>query len=95
VFRIGFLLVMLLAVSLGVITGSLNPQIVKVDLLWFQLDWPLGLTLICVLIFGALLGVVLVCLFSVWPLKLRLRKAERQLQLKPPFESSLTETENV
>jgi uncharacterized membrane protein YciS (DUF1049 family) len=69
---------MVLAITLGVVIGTLNPQIVNVDLLWFQLAWPLGLTLICVLILGALLGSLLIGLFSVWPMKLRLRKAEKQ-----------------
>ena len=94
-FRIGFVLVMLLAITLGVVTGSLNPQIVNVDLLWFQLAWPLGLTLICVLVFGALLGLLITCLFSVWPLKMRLRKAEKNLSLKQPVEPGMTDMDNA
>jgi uncharacterized integral membrane protein len=86
---------MLLAISLGVVTGSLNPQIVNVDLLWFRLAWPLGLTLICVLVFGALLGLLLSCLFSVWPMKIRLRKAEKQLSLKLPLEPGMTDMDNA
>jgi uncharacterized membrane protein YciS (DUF1049 family) len=79
VYRIGFILVMVLAVSLGVVIGALNPQIVSVDLLWFNLAWPLGLTLICVLLAGVMLGLVLTGLFSVWPLKVQLRKARKEL----------------
>lgn len=86
---------MLLAITLGIVTGSLNPQIVNVDLLWFQLAWPLGLTLICVLVFGTLLGLLLTCLFSVWPTKMRLRKAEKQLSLRPPPEPGLTDMDNA
>ena len=78
-YRIGFAFIMVLAITLGVVIGTLNPEIVNVDLLWFQLAWPLGLTLICVLILGALIGLMLLGLFTVWPMKLRLRKAEKQL----------------
>lgn len=78
-YRIGFIFVVVLAITLGVVVGTLNPEIVNVDLLWFQLAWPLGLTLICVLILGASIGLMLIGLFTVWPMKLRLRKVEKQL----------------
>lgn len=78
-YRIGFIFVVVLAITLGVVIGALNPEIVNVDLLWFQLAWPLGLTLICVLILGALIGLGLIGLFTLWPMKLRLRKVEKQL----------------
>jgi uncharacterized membrane protein YciS (DUF1049 family) len=68
---------MVLAITLGVVIGTLNPLLVTVDLLWFQVDWPLGLVLICILILGVLLGLALCWLFTVWPLKLRLRKADK------------------
>ncbi len=67
---------MVLAIAAGVVAGVLNPQIVNVDLLWVQLSWPLGLTLICVLVLGVLLGLLLISVFIVWPLQIRLRKAE-------------------
>ncbi len=70
---------MVLAITLGVVIGSLNSQIVNVDFLWFQLVWPLGLTLICVLMLGILIGFLLIGLFALWPMKFRLRKAEKQL----------------
>jgi len=95
VFRIGLVLVILLAITLGVVTGSLNPMIVNVDLLWFQLAWPLGLILICVLVSGALLGFLLTCLVAVWPLKLRLRKAEKQLSVQLPPGTNITDTDNA
>jgi len=79
VYRIGFIFVVVLAITLGVVIGTLNPEIVNMDLLWFQLAWPLGLTLICVLILGALIGLLLMGLFTLWPMKLRLRKVEKQL----------------
>jgi uncharacterized integral membrane protein len=77
------------------VTGALNPGIVNVDLIWFQLAWPLGLTLICVLVLGILLGLLLASLFSVWPLKMRLRKAEKQLAARSPADPGMTDTGNA
>ncbi len=94
-YRIGFILVVVLAITLGVVIGALNPQIVAVDLLWFAVAWPLGLTLICVLLTGLLLGLVLTGLLSVWPLKLQLRKAEKELKSKTPVSSSLMDSADV
>jgi len=68
---------MVLAIAAGVVAGVLNPQVVSVDLLWVQLSWPLGLTLICVLVLGVLVGLLLISLFIVWPLQMRLRKSEK------------------
>lgn len=68
---------MVLAIASGVMAGVLNPQVVNVDLLWVQLTWPLGLTLICILVLGVLLGLLLITLFIVWPLQMRLRKIEK------------------
>lgn len=76
-YRIGFIFVMVLAIASGVLAGVLNPEVVDVDLLWLQLAWPLGLTLICVLVLGVLLGLLLISIFVVWPLQMRLRKAEK------------------
>lgn len=94
-FRIGFVLVILFAISLGIVTGALNPAMVTVDLLWFQLTWPLGLTLICVLVLGILLGLLLASLFAVWPLRLRLRKAEKQLASRMPEGTGMTDAGNA
>jgi len=73
---------MVLAVTLGVVIGALNPQVVAVDLLWFSLTWPLGLALICVLLTGLLLGLLLAALFSTWPTRLQLRKAQKELRTR-------------
>lgn len=94
-YRIGFILVVVLAITLGVVIGALNPQIVAVDLLWFAVAWPLGLTLICVLLTGLLLGLVLTGLLSVWPLKLQLRKAEKELKSKSPVPTGLMDSTDV
>jgi len=74
VYRIGLIFVTVLAIVLGLLIGILNHDLVKVDLLWFQLDWPLGLLLLFALTIGLLVGVSLMWLFTVIPLRLQLRK---------------------
>ena len=76
-YRIAFILVTILAVFLGLVVGTLNSDPVTLDLLWVQIDWPLGLVLLTASAAGLLLGLLLAWLFSVLPLKARLRKAAR------------------
>jgi uncharacterized integral membrane protein len=64
----------ILAIALGLLTGTLNSDTVSVDLLWVQLDWPLGLLILCVLAIGLLLGLLLSWFFSILPLRAKLRK---------------------
>jgi uncharacterized integral membrane protein len=75
--RIGFIIVLILAIALGLLIGTLNHEVVVIDLLWIQLHWPLGLLLLAALAVGLLLGLVLAWLFSVLPLRMHLRKARR------------------
>ena len=77
-YRTGFIIVMLLAVAVGLVVGTLNHAVVPVDLLWVQLNWPLGLVLLLALVTGVALGVLLVMLFSVLPLRMRLRRARQK-----------------
>jgi uncharacterized integral membrane protein len=76
VYRILFIVVMLLALALGLLVGTLNSELVAVDLLWLQLDWPLGLVILSAAALGLLFGLVLTWLFSVMPLRARLRRAQ-------------------
>ena len=76
-YRIGFFVVVVLAVGLGLVVGALNHTVVQLDLLWFQLQWPLGLALLAALAVGLLLGMLLVWLFSVFPLQMQLRKLRK------------------
>lgn len=76
-YRIGFIVVMVLAIVLGLLVGILNHALVEVDLLWVQLNWPLGLLLMAALAVGVLLGLALAWLFTVLPLRLKLRKARK------------------
>ncbi len=76
-YRLGFILVAILAVGLGLVVGTLNHAVVPIDLLWFQVSWPLGLALIAALSAGVAAGIALCWLFSVLPLRMRLRRTRR------------------
>lgn len=75
-----FILVALLAVTIGLLLGTLNASPVTVDLLWVQLRWPLGLVLVVALALGILLGVAATWLLQVWPARVALRRARREAQ---------------
>jgi uncharacterized integral membrane protein len=75
--RIGFIVVVALAVALGLLVGTLNHELTSVDLLWVQLDWPLGLLLLAALTVGLLVGLLLAWLFRILPLRMQLRKTRR------------------
>ena len=74
-YRILFIIVMVLAVALGLLVGTLNPEQVMVDLLWIQLEWPLGLLILSAMALGLFLGLILAWFFSILPLRSRLRRA--------------------
>lgn len=76
-YRIGFIVILILAIALGLLIGTLNHEVVVVDLLWTELHWPLGLLLLAALASGILIGLTLIWLFSVLPLRMRLRKSRR------------------
>lgn len=73
-YRILFIVITVLAVALGLLVGTLNSDTVSVDLLWLQIDWPLGLLLLTACFAGLLLGLLLSWLLSILPLKAQLRK---------------------
>jgi len=73
-YRIGFIIVAVLAIALGLLIGTLNSETTSVDLLWVQLNWPLGLLILCVFVTGLLTGLLLAWFFSILPLRARLRK---------------------
>ena len=74
-YRIFFIIVVILAVALGLLVGTLNSDLVNVDLLWVQLEWPLGLLILSASVFGLFLGLILAWLLSILPLRSQLRKA--------------------
>jgi len=77
-YRIGFIIVAVLAIALGLLLGTLNSDTVSVDLLWVQLQWPLGLLILCVLVVGLLAGLLLAWFFGMMPLKAKLRKTRNK-----------------
>lgn len=74
-YRLAFILVTVLAILLGLVVGTLNPDTVRLDLLWVQLEWPLGLVLLTAAALGLLTGLLLAWFFSILPLRAQLRKA--------------------
>jgi len=73
-YRILFFVVAILALVVGVLVGTLNSEVVAVDLLWVRLEWPLGLVILCAAAAGLFLGLILAWLFSILPLRARLRR---------------------
>jgi uncharacterized integral membrane protein len=76
-YKIGFIIVAVLAIALGLLIGTLNSDTVGVDLLWVQLQWPLGLLILCVFAAGLLTGLLVLWFFGMMPLRARLRKSDR------------------
>lgn len=74
-YRLIFIVIAVLAVAAGLLLGTLNADPVTLDLLWVQLNWPLGLVLVMALAVGVLLGMVFTWLLQVWPARLALRRA--------------------
>lgn len=67
-------LIALMFIALGVVFGALNRQVVHLDLWQAEYDVSLGLTLIFVLLGGALLGGLVVTAGVVWPLRRQMRR---------------------
>ena len=77
--RLIFTVVALIAIAVGLLVGTLNSDKVILDLLWVQIRWPLGLLLLLSLAGGLLLGIVMIYLSQVFPLRLRLRKSQAKV----------------
>ena len=84
--RIGFIILAVAAIAFGLVIGTLNSEPVTVDLLWIQLDWPLGLVMLLALILGLLIGILFMWLGAVLPARVRARKLERSGN--QPFDSN-------
>jgi putative membrane protein len=67
-------LIALMFIGLGVVFGALHRQVVHLDLWYWEFDVRLGLTLIVVLLVGALLGGLVVTAGVVWPLRRQMRR---------------------
>ena len=74
-YRIFFIIIVVLAIALGLVIGTLNSEPASVDLMWIRLDWPLGLVILSAASVGLFTGLILAWFFSILPLRSRLRKA--------------------
>ena len=74
-YRVAFIIIAVLAIAMGLLIGTLNSETVSVDLLWVQLDWPLGLLILSVAAAGLLTGLLLAWIFAIVPLQARLRRS--------------------
>jgi putative membrane protein len=77
--KIGFILMALVAIVVGLLVGTLNSGPVQLDLLWFQLELPLGLVILLGFSLGVITGLGMLYLARVLPLQLQLRKARATL----------------
>jgi putative membrane protein len=85
--RLVSILVAALAVVIGLLVGTLNADKVQLDLLWFQLQLPLGLLLLLALAAGFLAGLAMIYLSRVIPLRMKVRRLQA--------EASRTQIRNV
>lgn len=76
--RLFFGLVAMLAITIGLLVGTLNSDKVMLDLLWIQLEWPLGLLILLAFAVGLLLGLLLAYLTHLIPLRLKIRKLQAE-----------------
>ena len=77
--KLGFILVAILAIVVGLLVGTLNSSPVQLDLLWIQFELPLGLAILLGFSLGLVTGLSLIYLARVLPLRLQLRKARARI----------------
>ncbi len=73
--KTGFILMAIIAIVVGLLMGTLNPGLVELDLLWIQLDLPLGLAILLGFSLGLVTGLGMIYFARVLPLRFQLRKA--------------------
>ena len=77
--KIGFILVAIAAIVVGLLVGTLNAGSVQLDLLWVQFEIPLGLAILLGFSLGLVTGLSVIYFVRVLPLRLQLRKARAAL----------------
>lgn len=89
--RLVFSLVAVTSVVMGLLVGAFNSDKVTLDLLWVQLEWPLGLLVLLFLSIGILAGILMTYLAQVIPLRLSLRKSRIELSRSKSAEAVNTD----
>ena len=77
--KLGFILMAIVAIVVGLLVGTLNYSPVQLDLLWVQFELPLGLAILLGFSLGVVLGLSVIYLGRVLPLRIQLRKARAAL----------------
>lgn len=77
--KLGFILIALMAIVIGLLVGTLNSGLVTLNLLWIQFELPLGLAILLGFSLGLLTGLSLIYFARVLPLRLQLRNARAKL----------------
>jgi uncharacterized integral membrane protein len=77
--KLGFILIAIVAVVIGLLVGTLNSSPVQLDMLWFQFELPLGLAILLGFSLGVVSGLSVIYIARVLPLRLQLRKARAAL----------------
>jgi len=87
--KLGFILLAIAAIVLGLLVGTLNSSPVQLDLLWVQFELPLGLAVLLGFSMGVILGLGMIYLARVLPLRHQLRKARATLTKQESTDISL------
>jgi putative membrane protein len=87
--KLGFILVAVAAIVIGLLVGTLNADRVQLDLLWVQFELPLGLAILAGFSVGLVLGLAAIYIVRVLPLRRQLRKARTALAKQDSTDLSL------
>lgn len=71
------LLLALVFIAAGVVFGALNPQTTVLDFYYLHQPVGVGVALLVTLFIGAMLGGMAITVGVVWPLRSKLRKAQK------------------
>jgi len=77
--KLGFIVMAIAAIVVGLLVGTLNASPVLLDLLWIQFELPLGLAILLGFSLGVILGLSVIYIVRVLPLRMQLRKARTAL----------------
>ena len=87
--KLGFILMVIAAVLVGLMVGTLNSDRVQLDLLFVQFELPLGLAILLGFSLGVIVGLGVIYIARVLPLLHQLRKARIALSRQNSTDLSL------